>query len=529
MVNNSFILTLQIRYRSLFINSFGTTMNKSLKSLLFISLILLCFSSCNDDKEDDYLYLSSQTISFAQSVNEATKVELRSSTDAWEIKDKPDWVNIKYSSKSTLTELEISATPNNDLEERTADIYFYTPTQQVKIHISQQGTNSLEKFITFDQDPLSVGSFSSVNTIKISTNTSWSITNYPTWIHIYPLSGTGSGSITITIDENELAADREATIEFNGLNSIKKLPVTQIGQLKVIRSLTLPIMSFDEVVYSSEGTYSAKTSNLFINSSIYKDSYLGGLINPNMPAFPAPASHSNYTLYPITAISTAIGVYSKTFIPSFEQQRNYAQETIDKKPQQIQTLISDNGSTAFYSYKQLRAIGMLNFGMKLDVALNNVPYTELEMQPQEKGMIFCYRIDLFYLMMDLPENGSVIKENLTDADKKAGISYISNVTYGKIGLLVVETNQNLNDIKPIIIKKMGQSSLSATEQTALDACKISFVNLDQTGLIVQGGSDQVINAYRESAISFNENVRPTFFQIQKIDDNLQNQMTYTFK
>lgn len=503
-------------------------MNKSLKTLLFIGFILLCFS-CNDDKDDDFLSLSSESISFTQSVNEATKIELRSSTDAWEIKDKPDWVNIEYSSKSTLTELEISATPNDNLEKRTADIYFYTQTQQVKLHISQQGTNSLEKFITFDKDSLSVGTFSSVNTIKISTNTSWSITNYPSWIHIYPLSGTGSGSITITIDENELAADREEVIEFNGSNIIKKLPVTQTGQSKVIRSLKLPIMWYDEVVYSSKGTYSAKTSDLFINQSISKNSYLGGLINPDMPTFPALASHSNYTLYPITAISTVSGVYSKTFTPGLEEQQNYAQEVINKKPQQIQKMISDNGTTTFYSYKQLRAIGMLNFGMELDVALNNVPYTELEMQPEYKGMIFCYRIDLFYLMMDLPENGSVIKENLTDADKKAGISYISNVTYGKMGLLVVETNQTLNDIKQIIMKKMAQSSLSATEQTALDACKISFVNFDQTGLIVQGNADQVINAYRKSSISFNEDVRPTFLQIQKVENNTQNLMSFTFK
>ena len=54
------------------------------------------------------------------------------------------------------------------------------------------------------------------------------------------------------------------------------------------------------------------------------------------------------------------------------------------------------------------------------------------------GLIYSFKRTFFTLDIDIPKK--LIKEELKDADKAKGASYVSSVGYGRVGLLIVESD-----------------------------------------------------------------------------------------
>ena len=91
---------------------------------------------------------------------------------------------------------------------------------------------------------------------------------------------------------------------------------------------------------------------------------------------------------------------------------------------------------------------MVNLGVKLDEIMSDVSFKEKEMT-RKYGLIYSFKRTFFTLDIDIPKK--LIKEELKDADKAKGASYVSSVGYGRVGLLIVESDTDSRDVKLVDI------------------------------------------------------------------------------
>lgn len=193
---------------------------------------------------------------------------------------------------------------------------------------------------------------------------------------------------------------------------------------------------------------------------------------------------------------TLINVYPETFIPSLQAQQAYADKIIAAKPDQQMSFKSNLKGVDFDSYRELRLIGEGNMGVKLDELISGKPYTEQEMTKSD-GFIFSYDQTKFAITMDLQEK--MVEEALKEADFPAqSLSYISLVSYGRIGLLIVETDNDLDDVKTIVRKKLHNTSTDFTEQelSILNEINVYHVYIDQSqSFVAKKGKAEIIAEY----------------------------------
>lgn len=88
----------------------------------------------------------------------------------------------------------------------------------------------MPKAITVDPSSLSFSAYPDEGTAKISCMTSWKVVhNLPGWLHILPMTGSGSGLIQLKVDANTGDAQRQHTVTFMAANGDKvTLAVTQM-------------------------------------------------------------------------------------------------------------------------------------------------------------------------------------------------------------------------------------------------------------------------------------------------------------
>ena len=83
--------------------------------------------------------------------------------------------------------------------------------------------------ISVDTNNLEFTSGSGNKTFKITSNTSWMISNNQYWCNVSPTFGSGDGIVTVSVDENISTTARMATITIESENVTKTIFVTQKG------------------------------------------------------------------------------------------------------------------------------------------------------------------------------------------------------------------------------------------------------------------------------------------------------------
>jgi hypothetical protein len=91
-------------------------------------------------------------------------------------------------------------------------------------------------------------------TVDISSNSTWNVTSGASWITITPASGTGNGTIKVTVSENT-GSVRIGTVTVSGCNSTKTIAIAQEGC-----SLTVALESLTFATTGGEKTVDV-TSN----------------------------------------------------------------------------------------------------------------------------------------------------------------------------------------------------------------------------------------------------------------------------
>ncbi|MGL5705589.1 MAG: BACON domain-containing protein [Tannerellaceae bacterium] len=339
-------------------------------------------------------------------------------------------------------------------------------------------------------------------TIELQANGDWVASDLPDWIELDKKSGSASQVLTLTILANEKTKQREANVCFQQDQLSASIQVSQEAKEKEITWASLGFSFFEQADFTLADNqlsrqYQFATNELLITAGMKDKVFLGNLINRNLGVNSLLPCYDQYTFIPITVFPIGpVNVKDETFTPSLQAQQAYAAKVIDAKPNQQLSFKSDLKGIHFDSYRELRLIGEGNMGVKLDELISGKPYTEQEMVKNE-GFIFSYDQTVFALTLDLQEK--MVEEVLKVEDFPAqSLSYISMVSYGRVGLLIVETDNDLDDVKTIVRKKLQNSTdLFTEEETAILAeIEVSHAYLDQSqSFVAKRGKAEIITDY----------------------------------
>ena len=132
---------------------------------------------------------------------------------SWTITKSADWLTVNPMSGNNTETVRVSAGKNPTSEPRYATLTVKggkAPEKYVMV------TQLAGKTLTADVSSLAFEAKGEAKTIKIVSNTTWSITGKPEWCVLSESSGSGSRDITVTANENTKTEDRSGQIVIEG-------------------------------------------------------------------------------------------------------------------------------------------------------------------------------------------------------------------------------------------------------------------------------------------------------------------------
>lgn len=138
---------------------------------------------------------------------------------SWTITKSADWLTVNPTSGNNTETIKVSAGKNPTSEPRYATLTVKGGNAPEKYVMVTQlaGTVVPEaKTLTADVSLLTFEAKGETKTIKITSNTTWNITNKPDWCVLSESSGSGNKSITVTANENTKTQDRSGQIVIEG-------------------------------------------------------------------------------------------------------------------------------------------------------------------------------------------------------------------------------------------------------------------------------------------------------------------------
>lgn len=507
-----------------------------LRSIFIFALLTLIFVSCDDKNEDGSFYLEFDKKEVKLNAIESTSdiIEI-SSSSTWSLDTElPDWLTVSslvgYASPKDIV---VTAKRNNNMEKREVTLVFHNGDGIEKsIKVTQLGIADSEPLIELSERSVAFALEGTAQSIDLTTNVSWEITSIPQWVIISSKSGDKSIRITIGAENNDQIKGREATLTFSSMDGKvqTQLIITQIGRDDIMQSPSLPIFQASIYTISNNGHYGITTNKLFVSSVMRDKIYLGNLMEgqtDNYPAFPV---ITGYTFNPNTAsTASSENLTVKTFIPSLLEQETFAAEVINNPPRENANATYDYfNPTSYLTHRLLYAIGWANMGIALDKIVSNKSYKEQEMT-RKNGMIFSFKHTLFSLIMDHPEK--LIQEELNDMDKAKAVSYIGSMEYGKVGLLIVESDAKYDRMKEAVRRVLIGNIHQAEDNALIEAADIVYVYFNNKNEVqVNRDNNEAINAYKAAFRNKKdrENIYPVGFTLSNFRNHSADKITYSF-
>lgn len=153
------------------------------------------------------LDVSNTTVSF-DSFGGTQSVAI-TSNDTWQVTAKPDWADVSNTNGEGNGNIQITTLENNTTTTKNGDIVITTIDEVTSktIHVTQNA-----KQVDYKDATLSYGYNSSSQTISFTTDGNWTLTNNANWVSVDKTSGSGSATLTITVEENNTTASRYGNI-----------------------------------------------------------------------------------------------------------------------------------------------------------------------------------------------------------------------------------------------------------------------------------------------------------------------------
>ncbi|MDR2951517.1 MAG: BACON domain-containing protein [Prevotella sp.] len=502
---------------------------KNLFLTLVVAFLTLTFFSC-DDKDDTSIRLDKKSITI-DAMGGMVVVNLTCNF-TWAVEGVPEWITVTPSSSEYSGEVVVQLTANEDMEGRKGTLVFRCGDNIQNLEVEQLGVKDLDPFIKLDEKMMALSVFGEDKVIKLTTNTKWEVNDVPDWITVNPMSGDKSAEITIKATRYEGVQGRQAAITFTDGKIKETLTLSQVGRKDILRPPSLPIFRFNSVKFSTKfDDFEINATRLYINPAISDKIYLGNLICPDATSNTDIHEFTGYTFNPVT-ISTptyvSSGEITKTYVPSLAEQNAFAKQIMDSKPSLSQD-ITKSDYTEYYSRKELHAIGMVNMGIKLDEVISGSSYKNADME-KECGIIYSFKRNLFSFDMDSPDDpDSLTKETIKAEDMAKGVSYVMSVSYGRIGLLVIESDYLAEDVRKAVDRVMHDGLLLEKETKIIESSNFYHIHFDNNGdLLMDSGKADVIKAYdaKTKGNMFN-NWYPITFTVANIKDNATSDITYS--
>ena len=218
----------------------------------------------------------SMETSTLQFENTAGAYELTLTSEAaWTASTSQTWIEVNPTSGNAgQSKITVSALSNASISDRTGYVYLYIGGNKVvEIPIKQRGI-----YIEFDSPSLSMGCDGETKTVHLGSNTTWTISSYPEWLTVSPLSGEGPLDITIKAADNPNVAERSGVIKATqaGLNLTAQLTVTQSGKTFTYGDSQISCSDKDQTIkvnITTSGKWTAKTTDTWL--SVTPTSYTG--------------------------------------------------------------------------------------------------------------------------------------------------------------------------------------------------------------------------------------------------------------
>lgn len=210
---------------------------------------------------------TTETLTFENTASEAN-IDVTSEAK-WTASTSYSWINVSpESGEAGTSTIKISVSPNTSVEERNGYVVLSVGNKErIQIPIKQRGI-----YIETDKTSLEFEDSKGAQTIHVNSNTSWEITNLPSWISVDKISGKGNSEISITADDNPNTTERngEFLVSQPGLTSMSVVKVHQKGKSFDVSEVTLLFGDKQEtqnVSITTNGEWRAWTSADWITVS----------------------------------------------------------------------------------------------------------------------------------------------------------------------------------------------------------------------------------------------------------------------
>lgn len=378
-----------------------------------------------------------------------------------------------------------------------------------------------ESDITLSVDEISFEGKGGGELVIVKAESAWRVLELPDWISVDQTRGIGDTDIVIEVTANRKETPRNATIVFATekfraeLNVIQHKGAIDIDITWKKLNLTLHYELENMVLGDDQKTriYTFSSDRMFINPSkthgISSKAFLGNIFANQLPSCTDMKVYDGYSFDSITVSSNTLDL-SRVFVPSLANQKSYADEIISNKPTQSESFVADQTGIPYHSHRELNLIGMSNIGEKLDELIAGSSYQTTEMK-KKTGLIYSYRHAKFSLHMDYPD--SPVPEEYRPKDLH---SYIYSITYGRVGLLIVESDFDKDRVRSVIKKvlKGGNLSISDDDNAILEEFNAYHLHFDSFGILrVKKGKLDAVQSYIKEITEDSSIIYPISFDM----------------
>lgn len=217
-----------------------------MKKTIWLYLLMLLAIACEGgDELGDVTTVSKEYIIVTPNLTllgDGQEAELRVSSNCnWTISHSADWLTVTPASGSNDVTVKVSAGKNTAGRERTVTLNIRGGSAPARTVVVSQGRGSEDPVIrtlTTNTTALSFASEGEIQTITISSNTSWVI-YAPEWCSLSASSGEGESEIRVTASENPNTEQRTGQIVING-NGVNAVIISVSQDAKVVTTPDKP-------------------------------------------------------------------------------------------------------------------------------------------------------------------------------------------------------------------------------------------------------------------------------------------------
>ncbi len=163
--------------------------------------------------------------SFEYTSGGATKVLNLYANSDWAITEIPEWMNVSPSSGTAgIYTLNVSVSANKSYDRRSAVLKYADQNTEADINVTQSGV----KRTTISPESLSFSYEEGTKTIEITTETDWTITEWPEWVTLSKTTSVDSWysspyDIDVTVTENTTSEARSGNIVYTDYNETSRI------------------------------------------------------------------------------------------------------------------------------------------------------------------------------------------------------------------------------------------------------------------------------------------------------------------